>query len=315
MSNFHYTPPSSDAIKSFQNEDASIRLLLAQRRLYSNAKYYLAARLIGMAVIGVGAPIVSVLCPDLAVVVGAIAGLWIFLGRTWLAARERFLTEQAAAVQERFDFRVFAMPEIAPRHIAPSPEDVALVTASVTNLHLEATEQHLLNWYPIQSGDPGTVSVAISQRANAAYTDRLLRKSATVWKSCAIVWVIVLAVASTVMELSFRDFLLGIFLPILPAALDVVEFMQGVRASARDRADLAAVIQRRLEDSSKPLEPSELLVWQDRLFELRSTTPLVPDSIYWLSRKRNEAAMHAAAESLRESSSSVQSPSDIEGDN
>lgn len=313
MSNSHYTPPSSDTIKSLQNEDASIRLLLAQRRLYSKAKYYLTARLIGMAVIGIGAPIVSVLRPDLAVVAGAAAGLWIFLGRTWFAARERLLTEQAAAVQEHFDFRVFAMPEVAPRHVAPSPEDVALVTANVTDFHLEATEQHLLDWYPIKPENPGAVSVAISQRANAAYTDRLLRTTATVWMTCAVVWAIVLVVISTVMGLSLRDFLLGIFLPVLPAALDVAEFMRGVRVSARERADLAAVIQRRLKDNSNPLEPSELLVWQDRLFELRSTTPLVPDSIYWLSRKRNETAMHAATEGLRETNG--QSSSGREGDN
>lgn len=306
----HYTPPSSDAIKSLQNEDTSIRLLLAQRRMYSRAKCYLTARLIGMVVIGISAPIISVLWTDLAVVAGAVAGLWIFLARTWFAARERFLIEQAAAIQECFDFHVFAMPEVAPRHTAPSPEDVAILTANVTDLHKVATEQNLWDWYPINSEDPGSVSVAISQRANAAYTDRLLRTTGTVWMTCAVVWVVILFVISTVMGLSLEEFLLGIFLPVLPAALDGIEFIRGVRLSAKERADLAVVIQRRLEGDSYSFEPSELLVWQDRLFELRSTTPLVPDSIYWLSRKKNETAMHSAAEGLSQTAKQLSSGRD-----
>lgn len=296
----HYTPPSSDAIIARQNEEASIRLLLAQRRLYSNAKIYLNVRLVGMAMLGIGAPTVSVAWPEVAVLAGAVAGLWIFLGRTWIAAKERFLSRQAAAVQECFDFRVFAMPEVAPRNIAPSLEDIALITSDAKDIKFAAIDQRLMDWYPIKPGTSGAVNVAISQRANAAYMDRLLRITATVWMACTVVWAIALIVTSSVIGLPLRDFLLGIFLPVLPAALDVVEFMRGVRVSARERADLATVIQRRLEDVVTPLDPGELLVWQDRLFDLRSTTPLVPDTIYWLSRKRNEAAMHAAAERLCE---------------
>lgn len=294
-----YKPPSSDAIDSRQNEGASIRLLLAQRRMYTKAKRYFTARFVGMAVIGIAAPIVSILWPDMSVVAGAVAGLWIFLGRTWLSARECFFTKQAAAIQERFDCRVFAMPEVASRDAVPSPEDVALLTTEFTNLHLVASEQSLLDWYPIKSSDPGTISVAISQRANVAYTDKLLRMTANVWMTCAVVWVIAVLLLSILVELSLRAFILGIFLPVLPASLDVVQFMRSVHDSAKERADLALTIQRRLENSSKPIGPDELLMWQKRLFDLRSTTPLVPDCIYWFLRNRNEAAMHAAAEELR----------------
>ena len=311
-SSFAYTPPSSDEIKAIQNVEGSIRLLLAQRRLYSKAKWYHSARMIGMAVIGIGAPIVSVLSPDLAVLAGAVAGLWIFLGRTWFLGRERLLTEQAAAVQERFDFRVFAMPELAPRKIAPSLEDIVLETANVTDLAQVANEQHLLDWYPVQPEDPGAVSVAISQRANAAYTDRLLRMTVNVWTTLAIIWAIALILLSIEMGLSLRDFLLGIFLPVLPGALDIMDFMRNIPVSARERAELAATIQRRLEEHRKPLEPAELLVWQDRLFELRRTAPLVPDTLYWLWRKTNETGMHAAAKALRESHRPA--PSGREGD-
>ncbi len=293
-----YQPPTSEQIRGRQNDDESLRLLLAQRRLYSKAKFWLGTRWLGMIVIGIGAPVVSVIWPALAVVAGAAAGLWIFLGRTMLAARQRDLADRAAAVQERFDLHVFGMPNVAPRPSAPSPEEITLAAGGTSGLHDRATKQRLFDWYPIRSENVGAVSVAISQRANAAYTDRLLRKTGAVWAACALIWAVVLVVACVWVNLSFRDFLLGILLPVLPAALDVIEFMRIVRTSAHDREGLASAIQQRLIADSAAPEPGELQVWQDRLYELRRSTPLVPDHIYWLSRKRNEDAMHSAASEL-----------------
>lgn len=293
-----YHPPTSQQIESRQNDDVSMRLLLAQRRLYSKAKFWLAVRWVGMVLIGIGAPVASVIRPDAAVVAGAVAGLWIFLGRTLLAARQRYLTDRAASIQERFDFHVFGMPDVASRPSAPSPEDITLAAGGTRNLHDRATKQRLHDWYPIQSDDPGAVSVAISQRANAAYTERLLRTTGVVWVTCASVWAAVLIAACVWANLSFQVCLLGVLLPVMPAALDVIEFMGVVRTSARDRESLASAIYQRLTTDSPAIEPGELQVWQDRLYELRRSTPLVPDFIYWLGRKRNEDAMHNVATGL-----------------
>ncbi|MEQ5817677.1 hypothetical protein J3362_19340 [Marinobacter sp. NFXS11] len=282
-----------------QNEDESLRLLLAQRRLYSRAKRYLSARLNGMIIIGIGAPLVSLIWQEAAFLTGAIAGIWVFLSRTWLSARERLLKGQAAYVQERFDFRVFAMPEAANRIIKVSPEKIALETAEINDLHQVAQDQHVFDWYPINPEDPGAVSVAISQRANASYSDQLLGKTAFAWTACMSIWAMVLIVACTIIGLSLSDFLIGIFLPLLPAALDISDFRSSVRKAAGEQRELASAIQRRLEDRKTTIQPGELQVWQDRLFEIRSTSPLVPDKLYWGSRNKNEAAMHSASSGFR----------------
>lgn len=62
-----YTPPASSAMLKTQDTLEALRLLIAQRRLYRRAKRWLAFRWFGMAVIGVFAPIVSVLNPGMAV--------------------------------------------------------------------------------------------------------------------------------------------------------------------------------------------------------------------------------------------------------
>src|SRR4051794_18752516 len=102
-----YKPPGSKTMQRRQDEPDALRLLIAQRRLYSKAKRWLGLRWIGMLVIGVGAPVVSVLWSSLAVPSSAIAGVWLFLGRTFLLSRQTVMTAEAAAVQEQFDLHVF----------------------------------------------------------------------------------------------------------------------------------------------------------------------------------------------------------------
>lgn len=69
-----YTPPSSAEMRERQDEEEALRLLIAQRRLYRRAKRWLGLRWFGMVAIGLGAPVVSVTKPDLAVVAGGSGG-------------------------------------------------------------------------------------------------------------------------------------------------------------------------------------------------------------------------------------------------
>src|SRR6185312_13826283 len=89
--NQSYTPPNSAEIARGQNEEDPLRLLLAQRLLYSKAKRWMALRLWGMGFIAIAAPVVALIWPSLSVAVGAIAGAWIFVGRTVFIVLERHL--------------------------------------------------------------------------------------------------------------------------------------------------------------------------------------------------------------------------------
>ncbi|MDH6242704.1 S-4TM family putative pore-forming effector [Mycobacterium sp. OTB74] len=290
-----YLPPSSTTIQSRQNDADALRLLIAQRRLYRRAKRWLSLRWVGMVVIGIGAPVASILWPSLAVVSGAVAGLWLFLGRTLLVFVQGTVTTKAASVQEQFDFYVFQMPDNAQRSTLPSLEDIAKVAGPDGQIRAEAEKEKLLDWYPIDSGDDGAISVAVSQRANASYTDGLLRTTAIVWAVATVVWVVTLIVVSIVLKLSLSGFLLGVALPVLPAFLDVVQDVAGVWRSAAARRDLAQVIEARITGTDGRIDGQDLLVWQERLFDLRRTAPEVPDLLYKIRRKVNERAMHSAA--------------------
>lgn len=292
-----YTPPSSPTIKARQNELEALRLLIAQRRLYRRAKRWLAWRWIGMVVIGIGAPLVSVLWPSLAVASGALAGVWLFLGRTVLVLAQGSLKAKAAAVQEQFDLYVFKMPESGNRSILPSLEDIADIVGPDDRIRSVAGREELLDWYPIETHNDGAVTVAICQRANASYSDRLLRATAIVWVAATAVWIVVLIVLSAVLDVSLPSFILGVALPVLPAFLDVVQYLASVWRSAPERRDLAQAIESRLAGSG-PVEGKDLLVWQERLFDLRRSAPEVPEFLYRFRRKANERVMHSAARQL-----------------
>jgi hypothetical protein len=283
-----------------QNADDALRLLIAQRRLYSKAKRWLALRWFGMLIIGLGAPVLSVIWSELAVVSGAIAGLWIFLGQSVLINAQSAGVTKAAAVQEQFDFYVFGMPSSVDRRALPSIEEIAAIAGPDSDLRRTATDEKLLDWYPIDASDSGILAVAISQRANASYSDRLLRSTAIVWTSLTVVWVLALIVASVAVELSLITFLVGVLLPVLPSFLDVVRYVAGVRRAARDRGDLTRSIEGRMRATGDSIEGSDLLVWQESMYDLRRSTPLVPDAIYKMKRAVNERVMKTAASQLRQ---------------
>lgn len=293
-----YSPPPTATIMSRQNETAALRYLIAQRRLYSRAKRWLAIRWLGLLVIGIGAPVASILWPSMAVASGAVAGIWLFLGRTLLVFFQNATTTKAAAVQEQFDFYVFQMPDNANRSALPSLEDIARIAGPDDQLVGVAKKEKLLDWYPLDKSDDGTVSVAVSQRANASYTDSLLRTTAIVWAVVTAIWVVGLVAASVLLKFELAAFLLGVVFPVLPAFLDVVQYVAGVWRSAGERRDLARTIESHIDGSEGPVDGQDLLVWQERIFDLRRSSPEVPDLLYKIRRKVNERAMHSAARQL-----------------
>ncbi|MGW6258529.1 S-4TM family putative pore-forming effector [Streptomyces sp. NPDC055085] len=294
-----YAPPTSARMQACQNEDDALRLLIAQRRLYSKAKRWLALRWFGMLIIGLGAPVMSVIWPELAVVSGAIAGLWIFLGQSVLINAQSVGVTKAAAVQEQFDFYVFGMPTSVDRSTLPSMEEISAVAGPDPDLRRTATDAKLLDWYPIDANDSGILTVAIAQRANVSYADRLLRSTAIAWTTLTAIWVVALIAASVVVKISLLTFLVGVLLPVLPSFLDVARYVLGIRRAARDRADLTRSIESRIRTSGDSIEASDLLVWQESIYELRRSTPLVPDSIYKMKRALNERVMKTAATQIR----------------
>ena len=294
-----YVPPATGAtLLRRQDEVEALRFLIAQKRMYSRAKRWLSLRWFGMLVIGLAAPIAAVIWPQSAVIVGSIAGAWLFIGRTLLMFLQKRNTERAAAVQEQFDFYVYEMPQGTPRPKLPPLEDIASAAGPDAEIASVATREKMTGWYDLSPNDPGVIAVAIAQRSNAYYSYRLLRTTGVVWSVIAVLWAAILATICVVVDLSLATFLLGVVLPLLPAFLDVTEYIVGIVRSARDRMALGREIEDRISNTEDPVTPESLRVWQESLFELRRDAPTVPDLLYKLQRTKNEVAMSSAAAQL-----------------
>jgi hypothetical protein len=293
-----YQPPSTEAMIDGQNDLQAFRLLLAQRRLYSRAKRWSFLRWIGFSIIGVAAPILTVAVPEAAVIVGAVAGIWIFLSRAAFSSIEQKLAGKAAEIQERFDQLVFAMPELATRVPSASMEDIARLVGPDEAVATDAQKENLKDWYPLDARVDGAISIAIAQRANAAYSERLLRDNANVWLAITLAWSTAAIIVGCLVGLTSEQFVLGMALPLLPALLDVWDQFRLTKHAGEVRRAMADDIETAIR--GRNLTPDDLLLWQEQTYELRRTSPQVPNLVYKRARRRNEHAMSTVAAELAE---------------
>jgi hypothetical protein len=293
-----YQPPTTEAMIERQNDLQAFRLLLAQRRLYSRAKRWSFLRWIGFSIIGVAAPILTVAVPEAAVIVGAIAGIWIFLSRGAFSGIEQKLAGKAAEIQERFDQLVFAMPELATRVPSASMEDIARLVGTDEAVATDAQKENLKAWYPLDARADGAISIAIAQRANAAYSERLLRDNANVWLAITLAWSTAAIIVGCLVGLTSEQFVLGMALPLLPALLDVWDQFRLTKHAGEVRRAMADDIETAIR--GRNLTPDDLLLWQEQTYELRRTSPQVPNLVYKRARRRNEHAMNTVAAELAE---------------
>jgi hypothetical protein len=248
-----------------QDEPSTLRWLLAQRRMYSRAKRWNYIRVFGIGIIALGAPIITVIIPHKAEIVGAIAAGWVFLARTTFLAGERRWARPAASVQDAFDSFVFGL-SVNPT-VPPQPERIADILGDDDVEHY-ANKENLLGWYSLEPDLPMTPAIAIG----------------------------------VAFRLTLSQFLMGVVLPVLPAVIDARELWYSARSAADDRSRLSDALADRIRAwPAHAIKLEELRSWQDRLFILRRDGPLVPDFLYHWTRAKNERAMSARGRELANS--------------
>jgi len=296
-----YDPPTVAEIVSAQDETDSLRLLLAQRRFYSRAKRWAVARYSGLGGIALLAPIVTAISSDLAVVAGAAAAVIFVLGRTLFLAMERRASAKGAVVQEMFDMSVFGMPAVSAREVRVGPEQIARIVGNPKAAERAIRKMKLAGWYPLDSRLDGGDATAIAQRANAAYSQRLLALNAAIWLWIMVAWTAVAVALSIIFGFTLTVALLSVALPVLPPLSDAFDELRRVHDAGKERSALAEEIEDTLNDPAiEHVDGDRLLTWQGQLFRLRRDAPQVPNLVYWVVRDVNERVMSEAARKLAE---------------
>jgi len=290
-----------NGITSRQNSPENIRLLAAQRSLYSRAKRLAAVQAFLAGLTPVVGAIAVALQPDVDVW-AAFTGIVVAFGdAVWLDPRQARLRKLAANVQEEFDCNVLQLPwnnALAGRH--PEPEDIHEAATG----HKPSSAAPLKDWYPRSvSALPVFQGRLICQRTNC-WWDSKLRQRYTNWivGTVSVLSVCVFAIG-LLNGMSLQKLVLAVMAPLLPAALWAAREWrrQSETASESDRRKeyceslWGQVVRGELAEPEVSRRSREL---QDAILVRRQQGPPVFDWVYRCLRRKQEEQMNVGAERM-----------------
>lgn len=280
-----------------QNEPQQLRLLAAQRYLYSQAKRFHLWRLGTAILLAALAPVLVFAWPDSRVIMAFLGAVGALLGKLVLQREEVRRTRQAANIQEQFDVAVFGLPwnriRVGPKL---TPELI-----SAADRDFKGDRSQLKDWYVTSDQLSEDQAVLLCQRSNLVWDWRMRRQFAALIAVILIALGVLDLAIALITDMSLLDFLLALLFPTLPAFLQGTELVRGHWEIAEDKEGLEKVVCNMWEESLA--EPSSVTLSdcrciQDRIYELRCKSPLVPDQWYGLLRKWYQIDMAAAVSSM-----------------
>jgi SMODS-associating 4TM effector domain len=284
-----------------QNSPANIRLLAAQRSLYSRAKWVATVQACVAGLTPLAGATAVAANPHLDVW-AAFAGIVVALFDTaWLDPWQSRLRNLAANVQEAFDCEVLQLPwndVLAGRR--PSPEDIYEAAEG----YKPSSAAPLEDWYPQAAAAlPLYQGRLICQRTNCWWDSKLRRRYSN-WVVAAMSFLSVSVVAIGMLNgISLQKFVLAVMAPLLPAALWATREWQRQRETAVE-SDRRKEYSESLWDQVVRAEVAEPEVstrsrqLQDSILVLRRESALVFDWVYRCLRGKHEEQMNVGAERM-----------------
>ncbi len=274
-----------------QNTPEMLRLLLAQRRLYADAKTMQYTRL---AIVFFGAAascIIALLSPKAVAAISLAAGVGLVLYSLFGSTREKDKVKQGAAVQELFDCSVLALDWNDLCADRPTQQVIADATTRSSG---DLTT--LRDWYPATGRAPRPFDVLICQRSNLGWGASLHTR----W-AAALTAAMLLVSAAVVGVYVWRGLPFITLVPLLGPLREAGDLIRAHRENASSKQDLERSVMtlwRHALADPHDVGESELRRVQDRILGLRQTNANVPDWFHYRRRPANEASMQDAADAL-----------------
>lgn len=269
---------SGARINEIQNSEESKRLLAAQRQTYADAKLVDLVNACVCLLLPLGVTVAQIF---LDVPLEAIILAWIatVLAGNCLPKRSMHLVDEAAAMQQRFDSDVFG---IKFENVCRDDRRIASQAGRYRERHDDDDGKLRLDiWYSvdIEGARPGD-AITRCQRQNTEWAKRLLKRCIRIEICSAVIVAAALAVLVFCLDIDpFNLFFL----------FSIIEWMARRFFEYRDAIAMVGALADSL--SSFRLSSKEnILQVQERIFECRKAPYLVPDWLYALFRKIDEAA-------------------------
>lgn len=269
---------SGDEIKRIQELEENKRLLAAQREMYSTAKRYCLVN----AIVCFAVPLfVTLIQLAFAIPPGALITVWLLTMAAGLVlpGLSAGLVKKAAQVQQAFDSKVFGAPF---ENAGIGRGDVSrYADRYYARCELKGLDPGLDDWYSADlSGLEAGEAIARCQRQNAEWTRRLLRRSiggevVAAVAFGALLWSLVACLSVDPLSLTFL--------------LSIAEW--AIQRVACCRSALKMVDNLSGSMSSFDLSSEEnVRRAQGAIYDYRSSSYIVSDSVYRLFKERDDAA-------------------------
>lgn len=270
-----------------QEQPYAQRLLAAQSRLYSDAKYLHRFRLPVTFILAASSVVAGLVLPNARPGLG-VAGVAVSVAWSALAfTPERRKKSAAVAVQEEFDCYVYELPWRSSAIEHPSATTVAEAAARYRGNRLSA-------WYPRTGPLPRPLDVLVCQRSNLGWGTASHRQYAAFLVGLLVV--LILAIVALISQIDNGMFLA---LPLLAPAKEIFELVREHRMSADSKESAEAKI-RKLWDQALADSSAVTIVdcrdMQDQILLTRRSNPSVPDWFDDRRRKMHEASMRESTE-------------------
>lgn len=302
----------TDTIPSRQNTTENLRLLAAQKAMYSQAKHVfwwrsaLTVPLIIVVTLGVRffgsswSPMVIDLSWLPALVGAAITLTDILLLSRW----ESRLQSLGARTQEMFDTDVLKLPWNIVSVGPPVTPEAIRDYAARTQAKPGATD-NLPDWYPMTLQRlPDEVARLLCQRFNLHWDSDLRSRFSLILLIVGLALLAVLFVIGVIAGLTVSSFVFAVLLPFIPFLHFALRQHQSNKEAVKNLDGLREHIERLWQDikagnaSTSLSEESRRI--QDRIYTNRKTSPLILDRLYFRSRPRQEKSMIETAEGFVE---------------
>lgn len=290
-----------NSISTIQNSKQQLKQLGAFSQLYLNAKRLLGLNLFLSVPMVLVWSIIVALVPQLALY-GALWGAGVtLLSVLVLTPAQQAMQQRAAKVHQLFDCEIFELPwdEF---NIGAEPEPETIFSANVDYVKGNPSYEGLKNWYfdksKVDKADvlPLYLARLICQRA-CCWWDGGLRQRYAIWNlTTVLVLVAVVLILGLIRGLTLETFFTVVIIPLLPALVLGISQYREHQQSAADLKQLREKIEDVWEQAMKQKEsPQDLYDWaikfQDKLFDNRSTKPLIFNWIYKVYRAKDQQSM------------------------
>lgn len=270
-----------------QNLGINIDKLLAQRRLYSNAKkvnYFLISITVFIPIIIsliTNFTIVEINDKDWIYVLYAVIA--IVLEKVFEIYIDR-CKKTAASIQENFDTTIFPLSENELLNTTYVDSDIIRKFSKKDKKNNNKVEK-VTNWYSKEIENIDTnVAILFCQRMNICYDQNIKKKYNILLIILSILTFIILLGFSLFNNFSLMKFMIEVILPSIPIFTFTYKEFNTNLESVDNLQKLREIIEQNLNSISinNSIDVEELRRIQDRIYQNRILSPLIPDFIYRL---------------------------------